>query len=187
MRIKCLAQGHYCRCQQIRTGVLTFESLWSYPLSHNSSSLNVIPDLTVQWMLYHPQWLKLWIKFPTWIIFSPKSKLNISGLWELLWEKVWNNLKCLKRCAFQCIKSLNMGFCEEQKTLSQSLTSLTYAVTTTWFHITLPPMITLLSAVTTPATVRHNQSNTRIPSIAMADAIDSKIIIDGIKSFNEEG
>ena len=38
MRIKCIAQGHYCRCQQIRTGDLTIESPWSYPLSHNSSS-----------------------------------------------------------------------------------------------------------------------------------------------------
>ena len=37
MKIKCLAQGHYCRCQQIRTGDLTIESPWSYPLSHNSS------------------------------------------------------------------------------------------------------------------------------------------------------
>ena len=36
-------------------------------------------------------------------------------MWERLWEKVWNNLKCLKRCAFQCIKSLKMGFYEEQK------------------------------------------------------------------------
>ena len=27
----------YCRCQQIRTGDLTIESPWSYPLSHNSS------------------------------------------------------------------------------------------------------------------------------------------------------
>ena len=34
-----------------------------------------------------------------------------------VWEKVWNNLKCLKRCAFQCIKSLKMWFCEEQKSL----------------------------------------------------------------------
>ena len=34
MRIKCLAQGHYCHCQQIWTGDLTVESLWSYPLSH---------------------------------------------------------------------------------------------------------------------------------------------------------
>ena len=32
-------------------------------------------------------------------------------------HKVWNNLKCLKRCAFQCIKSLKMGFCEEQKSM----------------------------------------------------------------------
>ena len=39
MRIKCLAQGHYCHCQQIWTGDLTIESLWPYPLSHNSSSL----------------------------------------------------------------------------------------------------------------------------------------------------
>ena len=36
MRIKCLAQGHYCRCQQIRIGDLMAEIPWSYPLSHNS-------------------------------------------------------------------------------------------------------------------------------------------------------
>ena len=41
MRIKCLAQGHYCRCQQIQTGDLTIDSLWSYPLSHNSSSIDM--------------------------------------------------------------------------------------------------------------------------------------------------
>ena len=35
MRIRCLA--HYYCCQQIQTGDLTVESLWSYPLSHNSS------------------------------------------------------------------------------------------------------------------------------------------------------
>ena len=46
MRRKCLAQGHYCRCQQIRTGDLTIESPWSYPLSHNSSSnTGTIPTL----------------------------------------------------------------------------------------------------------------------------------------------
>ena len=39
MRIKCLAQGHYCRCQQIRTGDLMKESQCSYLLSHNSSLL----------------------------------------------------------------------------------------------------------------------------------------------------
>ena len=39
MRIKCLAQGHYCRCQQIQTRDLTIDSLWSYPPSHNSSSI----------------------------------------------------------------------------------------------------------------------------------------------------
>ena len=37
MRIKCLSQGHYCHCQQIRTGDLMIESPWSYdPLSHTS-------------------------------------------------------------------------------------------------------------------------------------------------------
>ena len=35
MRRKCLAQGHYCRCQQIRTRDITTESPWSYLLSHN--------------------------------------------------------------------------------------------------------------------------------------------------------
>ena len=38
MRKKYLAQGHYCRWQQVRTGDLAIESPWSYPLSHNSSS-----------------------------------------------------------------------------------------------------------------------------------------------------
>ena len=32
-----------------------------------------------------------------------------AGVREHLWEKVWNNLKCLKKCAFQCIKSLKIG------------------------------------------------------------------------------
>ena len=30
-------KGHYCRCQQIWTRDLIVESLWSYPLSHDSS------------------------------------------------------------------------------------------------------------------------------------------------------
>ena len=38
MRIKCLAQGHYCRCQQLRTGDLTIECPWPYAMSHNTSS-----------------------------------------------------------------------------------------------------------------------------------------------------
>ena len=38
MRINVIAKGHYCRCQQIRIGDLPVESLWSYPLSHDSSS-----------------------------------------------------------------------------------------------------------------------------------------------------
>ena len=43
MRIKCLAQGHYCHCQQIQTGDLMIESqFWSYPLSHNSSSTSCL-------------------------------------------------------------------------------------------------------------------------------------------------
>ena len=32
MTIRCLTQGHYWCCQQIRTQDLTMESLWSYPL-----------------------------------------------------------------------------------------------------------------------------------------------------------
>ena len=38
-------------------------------------------------------------------------------------EKVWNNLKCLKRCAFQCVKSLKIGFCEEHTNYNVSLKS----------------------------------------------------------------
>ena len=48
MRIKCHAQGHHCRCQQIRTGDLTIESQWSYPLSHSSLWI----DLTKQFHYY---------------------------------------------------------------------------------------------------------------------------------------
>ena len=44
--------------------------------------------------------------------------LMYTGVWEhLIKKKVWNNLKCLRRCAFQCIKRLKMWFCEEQKSL----------------------------------------------------------------------
>ena len=32
-------------------------------------------------------------------------------------NNVYSNLKCLERCAFQCIKSLKMWFYEEQKSL----------------------------------------------------------------------
>ena len=43
-------------------------------------------------------------------------------------QKVWNNLKWLKRWAFQCIRGLKIGFCEEQKVWNQikiwTLTSL---------------------------------------------------------------
>ena len=59
--------------------------------------------------------------------------------WERLWEKVWkvwNNLKCLKRCAFQCIKSLKMGFCEEQKSLKSCRlkSELSHACNLHWMH-----------------------------------------------------
>ena len=40
MRTQCLAQGRNC-CQLIRTGDPTIKSLWSYPLSHNSSSISI--------------------------------------------------------------------------------------------------------------------------------------------------
>ena len=52
MRIKYLAQGHYCRCQQIRTRDFTIESLWSYPLSHNSSSVFLSGSLS-GWLSQH--------------------------------------------------------------------------------------------------------------------------------------
>ena len=51
-----------------------------------------------------------------WAIFLSILIQN-AGVWEHLWGKVWHNLKCLKRCAFQCIKSLKRGFREEQKSL----------------------------------------------------------------------
>ena len=44
--------------------------------------------------------------------------ISFPGVWERLGEKVRNNLKCLKSCAFQCNTSLKMGFCEEQKCLT---------------------------------------------------------------------
>ena len=48
MRTKCLAQGHHCRCKQIRMGDLTVESPWCYPLSHNSSK----KEATHKWASY---------------------------------------------------------------------------------------------------------------------------------------
>ena len=53
MKIKCLAQGRYCRCQQIWTGYLMIEIPWSYPLSYNSSSLGLLYLLitSLEWKL----------------------------------------------------------------------------------------------------------------------------------------
>ena len=54
--------------------------------------------------------------------------LCTTGVWEHLWEKVWNNLKCLKRCAFQCIKVWKWDFVKCEKVWNQikiwTLTSL---------------------------------------------------------------
>ena len=54
-------------------------------------------------------------------IKATSDQLLITGVWEHLWEKVWNNLKCLKRCAFQCIQTtLNVwkwGFVKSKKRL----------------------------------------------------------------------
>ena len=54
MRIKCLAQKHYCRCKQIRTGNITIESPWCYPLSQSSSSFN---KFWMAWLL-----ISMWIQ-----------------------------------------------------------------------------------------------------------------------------
>ena len=55
------------------------------------------------------------------------SKSYCRRVWKHLREKVWNNLKCLKRCAFQCIQTaINVwkwGF-EEQ----------TSQIKTLWFY-----------------------------------------------------
>ena len=42
MRIKCLAQGHHCRCQKIQTSDLLVESPCSYPMSHDSIVIEAI-------------------------------------------------------------------------------------------------------------------------------------------------
>ena len=39
MKTKWLVLGHYCRREQIRIGDLTVEIPWSYPLSHDCSSV----------------------------------------------------------------------------------------------------------------------------------------------------
>ena len=50
---------------------------------------------------------------------TPQLKAGCENVCEKNSAKVWNNLKCLKRCAFQCIKSLKMGFNEEQNVWNQ--------------------------------------------------------------------
>ena len=72
------------------------------------------------WLLSYAMWAifeALWHQYlrKGYFFIQAKQHNQESGVWEHLWEKVWNNLKCLKRCAFQCIKSLKMEFCEEQK------------------------------------------------------------------------
>ena len=51
-------------------------------------------------------------------IYRPDIIL-FTGVWENLWGKVWNNLKCLKRCAFQCIQTAlkvwKLGFVKSEK------------------------------------------------------------------------
>ena len=44
-----------------------------------------------------------------------------SGVWEHLWEKVWNNLKSLKRCAeiFNALKVWKWGFAKSKKVWNQ--------------------------------------------------------------------
>ena len=51
-------------------------------------------------------------------------RLCISGVWEhLCKKKVWNNLKCLKRCALQCIQTAlkvwKWGFVKSKKVWNQ--------------------------------------------------------------------
>ena len=56
---KYCAQRHYCcyyyyyyyyYCQQIRIGDLTFESMWSYPLSHDNCSCSVYSTTLLPWL-----------------------------------------------------------------------------------------------------------------------------------------
>ena len=85
------------------------------------SCQNVLPRLTD----------RVWVVCPQYRVLHPQY----SGVWECLWEKVWNNLKCLKRFAFQCMKSLKWGFVKSKKVWNLikiwTLTSLSIAVTNT--------------------------------------------------------
>ena len=51
-------------------------------------------------------------------------------MWERPWEKFWNNLKCLKRCAFQCIQTAlkvwKWGFVKSKKVWNHNKSELSH-------------------------------------------------------------
>ena len=58
------------------------------------------------WEFYHSRLFagkKESVHIPSFAADTQQNVANSTEVWECLWEKVWNNLKCLKRCAFQCI------------------------------------------------------------------------------------
>ena len=64
-------------------------------------------------------------RWPIWQGF-----ISISGVWECLWEKVRNNLKCPKRYAFQCIQTTlkvwKWGFVKSNKVWNQIKSELSH-------------------------------------------------------------
>ena len=92
MRIKCLTQGHYCCCQEIQTGDLMIESLWSYPLSHNCSLTNNfccyfwgLSFLTIV-MMHQLKYIHRWTVSHYQCIITSRCKLQSKKITKLSWS-----------------------------------------------------------------------------------------------------
>ena len=97
-------------CRKKRTAVFSFKKRTKY-------GKNVLVGSSV-WGLKEEKKISHIININKVLVF-PKGQSAMQGCEGVCEEKVWNNLKCLKRCAFQCLKYLKMGVCEEQKVWNQ--------------------------------------------------------------------
>ena len=91
MMFKCLAQGHYCRCQQIRTGDLTIERPWPYPLSHNSSIKAAEKQKIIR--LCRIFCIHNFKNIPCYVMSEPEVSMKtflFCSIWWWNWNGIWN-------------------------------------------------------------------------------------------------
>ena len=77
---------HYCRCQQIRTGDLTTESPWSYPLNHNIIwnvfvSCPCLHKVILTYSLNKKEWICS--LFKEWILEKSEIRVNLEWTFVL--------------------------------------------------------------------------------------------------------